>query len=382
LNDSFAFRQPLAQDDNAKPSGQKYIVRFQSRKEYLAFVTESRPDPADAAPFGRFQPIPIINAVSCSRESAARIGRRRGVLDIEEDRRIRIHTPRISPLDSGGLRTIPPSSLPWGVRQIGAPQAWKYTAGKNVKIGVIDTGADFNHPDLRSSLARGFHVMQPHTLPMDDNGHGTHIAGIIAASGEKGMMGVAPQATIYPVKAFDQTGTAYVSDIIYGIDWCTRKQLDIINMSFGMNSRSQALYDAIRAAYRAGLIIVTSSGNDGKKENIDYPARFLCTISVGATRKNRRIASFSNRGKGIDIYAPGDKILSAWPGKSYRVLSGTSMATSHVTGVIALALSLNRRLKQKIIKSLIKNTALPLKGKAGLSAREINAERLIKHCLT
>ena len=99
------------------------------------------------------------------------------------------------------------------------------------------------------------------------------------------MIGVAPRSLIYPVKAFDHNGSAYVSDIVLGIDWCVRNRVDIINMSFGMKTRSKALLDVVNRAHQAGIVIVASSGNDGKRRSIDYPARYPQTISVGATDK-------------------------------------------------------------------------------------------------
>src|SRR5690606_18357166 len=155
---------------------------------------------------------------------------------------------------------------------------------------------------------------------------------------------VAPHALIAPVKAFDFDGSAYVSDIILAIDWCVKNNIDVINMSFGMRTKSKALWDAVMRAYNKGVIIVASSGNDGKIKTIDYPARYTHTIAVGATNSFRKIAPFSNRGSYIDIYAPGDRIVSAWLNGEYHEMSGTSMATSHVSGAIAILLERYPRL--------------------------------------
>ena len=159
------------------------------------------------------------------------------------------------------------------------------------------------------------------------------------------MIGVAPRSVVYPVKAFDHNGSAFVSDIILAIDWCVRAEIDIINMSFGMQTRSRTLLDIVGKANQAGVLIVASSGNDGKRRTADYPARYPQTISVGATDRSRRIPSFSNRGQFVDIYAPGDKIVSAWLQGKYHEMSGTSMATSHVSGAIALLLAQRPDLK-------------------------------------
>ncbi len=156
------------------------------------------------------------------------------------------------------------------------------------------------------------------------------------------------------MKAFDNQGGAFVSDIVKGIDWCVANGMDIINMSFGMRTYSKALEAAVLSAYRAGIIVIASSGNEGKRAEIDYPARFPQVIAVGATTRRGRIASFSNDGKQIDIYAPGENIYSTWLQGKYRELSGTSMATSHVTGVVALMLSLKPDLKPLRIRMLLR----------------------------
>jgi subtilisin len=181
------------------------------------------------------------------------------------------------------------------------------------------------------------------------------------------------------VKAFDHQGGAFVSDIISGIDWCVNNDVDIINMSFGMKTYSKALEAAVLSAYRAGIIVVASSGNEGKQAEVDYPARLRHVIAVGATTRKGGIAAFSNVGKQIDIYAPGEKVYSTWLRGNYNELSGTSMATSHVTGVIALMLSRKPDLKTLRIKSLLQRHArLLLKpGKKIGGIKEIHALRVV-----
>lgn len=254
-----------------------------------------------------------------------------------------------------------------------------------MKIAVIDTGVDFAHPDLKYSLTRGINLVHRNIPPYDDNGHGTHISGTIAAANStQGMIGVAPRSVVYPVKAFDHNGSAFVSDIILAIDWCVRAEIDIINMSFGMQTRSRTLLDIVGKANQAGVIIVASSGNDGKRRTADYPARYPQTISVGATDRNRKIPAFSNRGQFVDIYAPGDKIVSAWLQGKYHEMSGTSMATSHVSGAIALLLAQKPDLKKTAtIKALLRRTSSPLKLKKGYSVSdgEVNALKFLREGL-
>ncbi len=334
----------------------KRIIRFQRASDYRYFLQQMPQAASSSSPQVSIRKMPIIRGISCRLPAEETLERFSGRVWIEKDCKISVHA-------SPNKSIIVDKGIPWGVSQIKAPQAWSTTTGHRVKVGVIDTGADFSHPDLRQSLSRGINLLNRSMLPHDDNGHGTHIAGTIAAANQlQGMIGVAPRALISPVKAFDHNGSAFVSDIILGIEWCVRNRMDVINMSFGMKTRSKALLSAVTNAHNAGVIIVASSGNDGKRRSVDYPARYPQTIAVGATTRLRRVAPFSNRGAYIDVYAPGDKIVSAWLRGKYNEMSGTSMATSHVSGAIALLLAHKPGLTPAEIKSIIKRSVQPLRG--------------------
>lgn len=271
------------------------------------------------------------------------------------------------------------NGIPWGVDKVRAPQVWQHTTGRQIKVGVIDTGIDFFHPALKGSILPGINLINRNMPPYDDNGHGTHIAGtIVAANPHHGMIGIAPHALVAPVKAFDQNGSAYVSDIIQAIDWCVKNGMNVINMSFGMKNRSKGMLNAVLRAYNKGVIIVASSGNDSKKKSIDYPARYPHTIAVGATNTLRKIAPFSNRGIYIDIYAPGDRIVSAWLNGDYHEMSGTSMATSHVSGAIALLLERYPKLKPSDIKAVLKFSMQPLKYTKARRAGELDIVKMLQ----
>jgi subtilisin len=351
----------------------KRILRFERASDYRRFVHEWAKTSSAQLSLVPLKEMKIIHAVSCPLPDDLPPPRFWDSLWIEDDMRIKVH---------GTLRKPAAweKGIPWGVKQIKAPSAWSATTGHQINVGVIDTGADYNHPDLRHSLASGINLLNRSMLPYDDNGHGTHIAGTIAAANSmQGMIGVAPRAFIHPVKAFDHNGSAYVSDIIMGIDWCVRNRIQVINMSFGMKSPSKPLLSAINNAYSAGIAVVASSGNDGKRRTIDYPARYSQTVSVGATARLRRVASFSNRGKFIDIYAPGEKIVSAWLQGKYFEMSGTSMATSHVSGAIALLLAHRPGLSPSEIKAILKRSAQPLRGqKAPQKTGELDVARMLK----
>ncbi|WP_338554009.1 S8 family peptidase [Paenibacillus sp. KS-LC4] len=349
------------------------IIRFHQQSVYQRFIKDWSELPDGKTALKTVKQMPIIRAISCRLPVEETLARFSTGVWIEDDRRITVHaaTPKSFMSEKG---------IPWGVQHVKAPQAWGMTTGHRIKIGVIDTGVDFSHPDLRQSLSRGINLLNRSMLPHDDNGHGTHIAGTIAAANQlQGMIGIAPRAQIYPVKAFDHNGSAFVSDIILGIDWCVRNRVHIINMSFGMKTRSKALLTAITNAYNAGIIVVASSGNDGKRRSVDYPARYPQTISVGATTRLRRVAPFTNRGTHIDIYAPGDKIVSAWLRGKYHEMSGTSMATSHVSGAIALLLAYKPGLSPADIKWILKRSNQPLRGsKAQRLIGELDIMRMLQ----
>ena len=233
--------------------------------------------------------------------------------------------------------------IPWGVKEVGAENYWERTRGQGVKVAVLDTGISGTHIDLKGRVKRRVNFVDGSRRGMD--GHGTHVAGIIAAIvNNRGIVGVAPAVELYDLRAFGPDGTANISDIIEGINWAIEHKIDIINMSFGTEENNFALRNAIRQAHKAGIIMVASAGNNGK--SLEYPAAYKEVISVGAIDKNGKLADFSSRGKGLDTVAPGVKIKSTWLNNSYRVLDGTSMAAAHISGLYALKLAERRKSKE------------------------------------
>jgi len=232
----------------------------------------------------------------------------------------------------GGTTT---QTLPWGVDRIDAECVWTTATGVDVKVAVLDTGIDYTHPDLADNCKGGINIINSRKDYMDDNGHGTHVAGIIAAEDNSiGVVGVAPDASLYAVKALDRNGSGWLSDIIAGLDWCVNNQIDVVNMSLGTNSDVQALHDECDAVAAAGLFLVAAAGNDSGA--VDYPAAYTSVIAVSATDSSDHLAYFSSRGIEIEVAAPGVSIFSTYMGGGYATLSGTSMAAPHVTGTLAL----------------------------------------------
>ena len=240
---------------------------------------------------------------------------------------------------------------------IDAPEAWAVSTGSpSVVVAVIDTGVDYNHPDLASRFAGGYNFVAGNFDPLDDHGHGTHVAGTIAAGLEnmtgnpataEGVVGVAPEARILAYKVCAGDGTCSDSAVIAAIGRAVADGARVINMSLGASDYSQALADAVQAAWAAGVVIVAGAGNDGTMAPF-YPAALNNVVAVGAFDENHLRASFSNYGSWVDIAAPGSNILSTYPlskcedlgvpGETgcYAWLSGTSMATPHVAGAAAL----------------------------------------------
>lgn len=249
--------------------------------------------------------------------------------------------------------TQPTQSLPWGVSRIDAAKSWPTSRGNGVKVAVIDTGIDKSHPDLTENIKGGINFVQSGrgakaiidpTAWNDDNGHGTHVSGTIAAADNAiGVIGVAPEAQLYGVKVLNSAGSGYVSDIISGVEWSVNNNIQVINMSLGLTSHVQALQDAVNAADNAGVVVVAAAGNSGDgnaaTNNVNYPAKYSSTIAVSATDSIDRIATFSSDGVEVEIAAPGVNIYSTTRGGGYGNMSGTSMATPHVAGVIANVLA-------------------------------------------
>ena len=216
--------------------------------------------------------------------------------------------------------------------------AWSTTTGDPVKVAVIDTGIELSHPDLKNNIKGGYNAINPLKSANDDNGHGTHVAGIIAAENNSvGVIGAGPQIDLYAVKVLSRNGSGYLSDVIEGIDWAIANGIQVINMSLGTTGNVQSFHDAIARANEAGIVQVAAAGNDGLAVN--YPAAYSEVIAVSATDSSDIITSWSSRGAEVDLSAPGLNIYSTYKGQTYKTLSGTSMATPHVAGAAALVLT-------------------------------------------
>nr|WP_276540164.1 S8 family peptidase [Bradyrhizobium elkanii] len=229
---------------------------------------------------------------------------------------------------------------------------------------VVDTGIDFNHPDLKINFVGGATFVPGTSTPMDDHGHGTHCSGTIAAAiNGAGVVGVAPQASLYAAKVLDKNGSGQFSWVIAGIDWCIQNKMHIISMSLGGGSAPSALETICNTAWSKGLLIVAAAGNSQGENpvppaasNVGYPGKYRNVIAVSAIDSANAIASFSSRGPEVDLCAPGVNVLSTIPNSQYGTMSGTSMACPHVSGVAALTWGAHRFSNNEQIWNLLAST--------------------------
>ncbi len=256
----------------------------------------------------------------------------------------------------------------WGFDRVKAQQAWSLSRGAGVTIAVIDTGLDFNHPDILGNIytntaemngiagvdddgdgfiddIHGWDFVNSDNNPADDYGHGTHVSGIAAAAADnnKGIAGIAPDAKILPVKVLGSNGSGTIANVIQGIKYAANLGAKVINMSLGVakkylsNPLLVEFQNAVNYALSKGSIVVTAAGNDNIDTSTQAPSGLANTIAVGAIDSTNKKASFPN--KDPDLVAPGVDIGSLKMGGGYVYMSGTSMASPYAAGAAALILS-------------------------------------------
>ncbi|WP_394235043.1 S8 family serine peptidase [Niallia oryzisoli] len=231
----------------------------------------------------------------------------------------------------------PDYSQQYYLSKIGMEEAWDIQKGSSdVTIAILDSGVNASHPDLAGRVLPGYNFVNNTENSTDDNGHGTFIAGIIAANSDQvGIAGIDQQAKILPVKVTDSAGSSSTFDIVNGIYYAIEQNADVINMSYGGYSSSSIEEDAIWAAYDAGIVLVASAGNDSSSEWI-YPASYAPVISAAATNEYDQNAYFSNYGDTVDITAPGEDIYSTAISSGYTYKSGTSFSAPMISAIAGL----------------------------------------------
>ncbi|MET3193285.1 S8 family serine peptidase [Gottfriedia sp. OAE603] len=308
-----------------------------------------------------------VVTASLSKNQIETLAKNDQVASIEKDQKVQISV--VSSIDMKSVQAMA-QSRDWGIDKVKAPSAWSSClTGKGVKVAVIDTGVG-PHEDV--IVSGGISFVPYTTSYADDNGHGTHVAGMISAENNSlGVVGVAPDTSIYAVKVLDNTGSGYVSDIIKGLDWAITNKMDIVNMSLGFYYDSPALEAAINNAVGKGILVVAAAGNSGNYTGfpftVSYPAEYENVIAVAAMDRYYLRADFSSTGPEVDVAAPGVDVYSTYLNNSYTTLSGTSMASPYIVGELSL-------LKQKYptdtvqaIRNRLTNLAFDL-GNSGVDA--------------
>lgn len=298
------------------------------------------------------------------------------------------------------------SETPKGVDLIKAPSIWEDSNhGEGIVIAVIDTGIETDHPDLKDQIIDGYNFTSDYdgdsNIFEDNNGHGTHVSGTIAASlNNAGVAGVAPKAKILSLKALTGEGAGnydwIINAINYAADWRGpgQERVRVISMSLGGPQDVPEMHQAIQKAVSQDISVIVAAGNegDGSEDTFEYsyPGKYNEVIQVGAVDNNLTLAPFSNTNEEIDLVAPGVEVISTYLGKKYASLSGTSMATPHIAGAIALLIILSEKefgrslSEAEIYAQLIKRT-LPIgnrKSSEGNGFLELNLVERIQEMLT
>lgn len=288
-----------------------------------------------------------------------------GVLSVSPAQKV-----KLSAVSSVSSITDPHYSEQWGLSKAEVPKAWNLGAtGKGITVAVVDTGVDTNHPDLQDNLVSGYNAITGETglsAIQDNNGHGTHVSGIIAAElNGVGVVGVAYQAKIMPIKTMDRSGEGTDDVIADGIVWAADHGAKIINLSLGSDTQEEVLKEAVQYAIDQGCLVVAAGGNKDdstKLTTITYPAADPQVLAVTATDANDHLASFSLTGPSADLAAPGTHIVSDYwdNGSGYATSDGTSMAAPFVAGVAALVWSTHPDFSADHIRQVLEDSAIDL----------------------
>ncbi|WP_416149793.1 S8 family peptidase [Salipaludibacillus sp. HK11] len=247
----------------------------------------------------------------------------------------------------------------WNLKQMNLEGVWNETQGsEGVPVAIVDSGIDPEHRDLQERVVKGYNAFENNESYFDDNGHGTHVAGIFGAvtNNEDGIAGVTWNAPILAVKVLDDEAIGNSFSIAEGIYWATDNGAKVINLSLGDEHDSEVMYEAIRYAYDNDVVLIAATGNDNVETPM-YPAAYDEVLAVGSTNQNRERSFFSNFGDHTDVTAPGEHIPSTFPGGQYVMMSGTSMSAPHVAGIASLIRSQDEDLTNEDVYEKIRVTA-------------------------
>jgi subtilisin family serine protease len=252
---------------------------------------------------------------------------------------------RLPPFRVNAAYTQLSETVDWGLTLLRVPEQWRLTRGAGVRVAVLDTGIEASHPDLLGAIdqVRDFTAAgrsPGSAVAADRVGHGTHTAGVIGARrNDRGVVGVAPECRLLIGKVLGDDGAGADDAVAAGIDWAVAAEADVLSLSLGSPSPSNAIAAAVARAVAAGRFVVCAAGNEGRDRSVNYPARLDDVVAVGAVDRRGQLAEFSSRGPEVDVCAPGQDILSTYLNAGYARLSGTSMAAPFVAGLAALVLA-------------------------------------------
>ncbi|MFC4736902.1 S8 family peptidase [Bacillus daqingensis] len=277
--------------------------------------------------------------------------------------------PQIEAVDENAEVTTLSQTVPYGIDQVQATDAYAQgISGDGVSVAVLDTGIDADHEDLADNVVGGYSVFSDadNSNPFfDGNGHGTHVAGTVAAvDNDLGVIGAAPDADLYAVKVLSNSGSGSLAGIAEGIEWSIENDIDIINMSLGGSSGSSVLESFTDLAFEEGSLVIAAAGNSGNRggnnDTVGFPAKYDSAMAVAAVDATNNRATFSSAGPAVEISAPGVDVLSTVPGNGYASFNGTSMAAPHVAGVAAQVWQAKPELSSAELRDLLNDTAVPL----------------------
>ncbi|MEB3298657.1 MAG: S8 family serine peptidase [Candidatus Sericytochromatia bacterium] len=294
-----------------------------------------------------------------------------GVIDLAPNRLFRAVVAAAAAPD-------PWRSRQWALDVVGAEALEQLPPGRQIKVAVLDTGVDRTHADLVDVTLPGFTVMPTGpALGMDDEGHGTHVAGLIGASIRNGIgiAGISDRVRILPVKVLDSDGSGTLDDVIRGLAYAKSAGAQVVNLSLSAPASSTLERQAIRDLVDSGVAVVAAAGNEGSNQPMS-PAALPGVIAVGATDPADARAAFSSYGAHVTLAAPGKDIISAVPGNAYRSFSGTSQATPLVSGIIASILSVAPGTPPAVIRDLLYHTGAPTTG-FDRDVRRVDLNRLV-----
>jgi thermitase len=345
----------------------EYVVKYRNPYSVQSFASTSTVQILDVHTTGQLMKVHIPSSQNVS-----------GLVSLLTDPNVEYVVPNIRihmfrPIESTD-RALKPQ---WAIDKVQAAKAWARAGNKgshSVVVAVIDTGIDYKHPNLAPNVVAGHDFAGNDEDPMDETGtqnpgHGTHCAGIIGATGliDGGTVGVAPDISLMPIRFLDQNGSGDLYNGAKSIDYAIQKQVDVISASWGMTvpagqeSQIQPILDAIGRAEKAGIPFVVAAANDGNSNdtvNVEPAnAPYSNVIAIAASDVNDAKPSWSNYGRAkVSIASPGNQIMSTIPGNKYQNLSGTSMATPLVAGLVGLIKSQDKSLTPTQIRSLLQAT--------------------------